>query len=59
MIPHPANSFDLGSIKLVSINELRDAQSVTVLFQAKYPVRYNVDAWMNRERNTFLVTPFL
>lgn len=54
VIPHPASSFDLGGIELVSISELQDAQAATELFNAKYPERFSGDAWMNKVGNMFL-----
>jgi len=51
VIPHPANSFDLGNIQLVSIQDLQTQQQVTDLFNANYPDQFTGTAWMNRVSN--------
>jgi hypothetical protein len=56
VIPHPATSFSLDDIDLVSINDLQDPQAVRALFNSKYPDQFTGDAWMNRVNNMCYVT---
>jgi|TARA_B110000881_G_scaffold114054_1_gene100145 hypothetical protein len=51
VIPHPANSFDIGEIQLVTLDQLQDAEAVKQMFDAEYPDQFTGDAWMNKVGN--------
>ncbi|MGY8670718.1 MAG: glycoside hydrolase family 98 domain-containing protein [Candidatus Poseidoniales archaeon] len=56
IIPHPAISYDIGDIQLVSIDDLQSNQAVIDLFNSNYPDRFTGDAWMNQVGNVCYVT---